>query len=125
MSDYSKLTKDELGKKIDDAKIVFEDLKVENIKANSDRINKEKAKEDPSNLNLAQKLAKAMDDMGALAKMDQIIAKVGLLLVSQLLRRLFVEWLVNMVLPLFQLRSTKSINTNVKLPEAEHFTSTT
>ena len=65
MSDYSKLTKDELGKKLDDARKEIQDLKVEKIKANSDRIKKEKAKEDPSNLNLAQKLAKAMDDMGA------------------------------------------------------------
>ena len=68
MSDYSKLTKDELGKRLDDAKKEIQDLKVEKIKANSDRIKKEKAKEDSSNLNLAQKLAKAMDDMGALAK---------------------------------------------------------
>ncbi|RGW85209.1 ERF family protein [Lactobacillus amylovorus] len=68
MGDYKNLTKDELGKKLDDAKKEIQDLKVEKIKANSDRIKKEKAKEDPSNLNLAQKLAKAMDDMGALAK---------------------------------------------------------
>lgn len=68
MSDYSKLTKDELGKKLDDAKKEIESLKVEQIKAKSDKIKQEKAKNDPSNLNLAQKLAKAMDDMGALAK---------------------------------------------------------
>lgn len=68
MTDYSKLTKDELGKKLEDAKKEIESLKVEQIKAKSDKIKQEKAKNDPSNLNLAQKLAKAMDDMGALAK---------------------------------------------------------
>lgn len=68
MTDYSKLTKDELGKKLDDAMKEIQDLKVEKIKASSDRIKAEKKKDEAGELNLAQKLAKAMGDMGALAK---------------------------------------------------------
>lgn len=82
MTDYSKLTKDELGKKLEDAKKEIESLKVEQIKAKSDKIKQEKAKNDPSNLNLAQKLAKAMDDMGALAK-DGSNAKQGWAFISE------------------------------------------
>lgn len=82
MSDYSKLTKDELGKKLDDAKKEIESLKVEQIKAKSDKIKQEKVKEDPSKLNLAQKLAKAMDDMGALAK-DGSNTKQGWAFISE------------------------------------------
>lgn len=67
MSDYSKLTKDEVGKKLDEAKKEIEDLKLDRTVLTNKKEELEEKMKIP-NLPLAVKLAKAMGDMGALAK---------------------------------------------------------
>lgn len=64
MTDYSKLTKDEIAKKLDEANEKIEKLQLEDVKAKATK----KDKEDVTKLPLAQKIARSMEDMGAIAK---------------------------------------------------------